>query len=347
MISGKSAFKIDIKQLVGYLFTLGLTLLFLYVAFAGVNIEKVFNYVSQASVLWMIIFLLIIITAHYIRAYRWKIILQSVKKDIHTTNLFNAIMIGYGVNCVVPRLGEISRAVIIGKTEGISRSSAFGTVIVERVIDMLFLGIAVVFSVYAWGGTLFENFPWLETTIYFTMFVMFILTVMLYLTIKLKEKFYNLIIKLVSKFSEKTAIKLSHIFNMLVEGFASLKGKKNYSITLLLSIAIIFLYALSSYAAFFMFDETKSATFLMGWVMMSISSIGVVFPTPGGTGSYHTLAKSVMVLLFGFGEEISLAYAFLTHLISYSSSLGLAAAIFIMSHSKLKNIFSLENNGNK
>ena len=66
-----------------------------------------------------------------------------------------------------------------------------------------------------------------------------------------------------------------------------------------------------------MFQELKPVTFEMGWVLMSIAAIGVIIPTPGATGSYHTLAKSTLVLLFGFGETVSAAYAFLTHIISY------------------------------
>jgi len=66
-----------------------------------------------------------------------------------------------------------------------------------------------------------------------------------------------------------------------------------------------------------MFQELKPVTYEMGWVLMSIAAIGVIIPTPGATGSYHTLAKSTLVLLFGFGETVSAAYAFLTHIISY------------------------------
>jgi len=63
---------------------------------------------------------------------------------------------------------------------------------------------------------------------------------------------------------------------------------------------------------------------------MSISAIGVVIPTPGGTGSYHTLAKSTLVLLFGFGETISAAYALLTHIISYFLFIFIALALFFL-----------------
>jgi glycosyltransferase 2 family protein len=227
-------------------------------------------------------------------------------------------MIGYGVNFVVPRVGEISRAALIGKWEGLSRSSMFGTVIIERVIDVIFLGLTLLLSVYL-SNDLFISFPWLESTLYITFVLMLIAILFLYLTIRLKEKFYSIIIKVVSRFSVKLAAKAAHIFEMLTEGFASLKGTRNYIMTILLSVGIIFIYALTAYIGFFtlgMQDMGIRVNFELGWILMSISAIGTVIPTPGGTGSYHALAKSVLVL-FGFGLNISLAYAFLTHIISF------------------------------
>jgi glycosyltransferase 2 family protein len=60
----------------------------------------------------------------------------------------------------------------------------------------------------------------------------------------------------------------------------------------------------------------------MGWVLMSISAVGVVIPTPGGTGSYHLLATNTLVWLFGFNEVLSLSYATLTH--------GISVILFIL-----------------
>jgi len=79
----------------------------------------------------------------------------------------------------------------------------------------------------------------------------------------------------------------------------------------------------------------------MGWVVMSIAAIGVVIPTPGATGSYHTLAKSTLVLLFGFDETISLAYAFLTHIISYSLFIFTALIIFFVLSKQHDNLFKV------
>jgi uncharacterized protein (TIRG00374 family) len=241
-------------------------------------------------------------------------------------------MIGYGVNFIFPRLGEISRAALIGKWEGLSRSSMFGTVIVERVIDVIFLGLTLLISVYL-SNDLFANFPWLKSTLYITFALMILAIIFLYLTIRLKEKFYNIIIKLVSRISVRLAGKAAYIFKMLTEGFASLKGTKNYLITILLSASIISTYALTSYIGFFTLGMQNMngvpVSYKLGWILMSISSIGVVIPTPGGTGSYHTLAKSVL-MFFGFSLNISLAYAFLTHIISFILIIFLALVSFFL-----------------
>jgi hypothetical protein len=265
----------------------------------------------------MIVFAITVFLGHVIRALRWKVILNSVKPNTSFKHLFGALMVGYGVNCVTPKLGEITRAVLLGKWENLSRSSMFGTVIVERVIDIISLGLAVLISVFVWRENLYDSFPWLETTLYISGIMMLTVIVMIVLTVKYKDKFYGFIIRLFSKLSEKFAKKLAYIFEMLTEGFSSLKGTRNYIYTVLLTIVILLVYALSSYLGFFMFEELKPVTFEMGWVLMSIAAIGVIIPTPGATGSYHTLAKSTLVLLFGFGETVSAAYAFLTHIISY------------------------------
>ena len=87
-----------------------------------------------------------------------------------------------------------------------------------------------------------------------------------------------------------------------------------------------------------------NVTFAMGWILMSISAIGVVIPTPGATGSYHALAMSTLVLLFGFGENISAAFAFLTHIISYFLFIIVALIMYFAldnKHSSIFNIFKI------
>lgn len=318
-----------------------LTGLFLYIAFYGVDFGEVIRLASQASLLWVLVFILLQYLSHYLRALRWQIILKSVKPDTSLKNLFGAMMVGYGVNCVVPRLGEVTRAVLVGKWEGLSRSSMFGTVIVERVIDLVFLCLSVLVSVIIWSGDLYKSFPWLRSSLIITAIFMAGIILTIYLTITLKERFYKFIISIISFFSKTAAHKSAHIFNMLIEGFVSLKGVKNYFYTFSISIVMMFVYALNSYVGFFTLgmESIRPVTFEMGWILMSISAIGVVIPTPGGTGSYHTLAKTALVILFSFPETISLAYAFLSHIISYFIFIVTALVVFFILNKQHDNLF--------
>ena len=327
-----------------FLISIGLAVLFLYLAFRGVDFSKVMEQVSDASLFWMLIFVATVLLGHYIRAIRWKIILHSVKPDAKMKNLFGALMIGYGVNCVTPKLGEVTRAIMLGRYEKLSKSSMFGTVIVERVIDIIALGLSVLVSVFLWSSSLYETFPWLESALYLSAALMVIILLVIFLSVKLKEKFYGVFIKLVSKLSQKIADRLAYIFDMLIQGFTSLKGTKNYILTVIVTIILLSVYALGSYLGFYMLgmQSVKHVTYSMAWIIMSISAIGVVIPTPGATGSYHALAISTLVLLFGFGETISAAYAFLTHIISYFLFIIIALIMFFLlnkQHASLLNIF--------
>jgi len=79
------------------------------------------------------------------------------------------------------------------------------------------------------------------------------------------------------------------------------------------------LYGLTSYLAFYVLrlDNNYSVTYEMGWIVMTISAFGIVIPTPGGTGSYHFIVKSVLEVLYGFNTSESSAFALMTHFFSY------------------------------
>ncbi|MFO7526909.1 MAG: lysylphosphatidylglycerol synthase transmembrane domain-containing protein [Ignavibacteriaceae bacterium] len=338
MTSGNENKIITFRSVINFFLSVILAGAFLYIAFYNVNFSDVWFHVSKANLFWVFIFILFVLLGHLLRALRWKYILHSVKPDVKLKNLFGSLMVGYGVNAVTPKLGELTRAVLMGRWEGLSRSSMFGTVILERVIDIISLGFAILIAVFLSSNRLYQEFPWLESTLFITALIILSLLFMIYLAVRYREKFYSTIIKFVGKFSGSLAVSVAHIFNMLTEGFSSLKGRRNYFWTVSLSVIIMLVYAFTSYLGFLMLD-IENVNFGMGWVIMSISAIGVVIPTPGGTGSYHTLAKSTLVLIFGFSEVISLAYAFLTHIISYLVSIiGALISFFMLNKQNVKTL---------
>ena len=79
-----------LKSFLSYGISLALAVIFLYIAFHGVNISEVMDIVSNASVLWMVVFTVLVFLGHLIRALRWKVILNSVKPNISFKHLFSA-----------------------------------------------------------------------------------------------------------------------------------------------------------------------------------------------------------------------------------------------------------------
>jgi len=341
LTSDKNKLVLHIKGSLKYLFSILLAVIFLYIAFRGVDLHEVIQYISHASIFWIIILIISSLTSHFLRALRWKVILSSVKKDTSLKNLFGSIMIGYGVSCVIPRLGEITRAVFIGKWENLSRSSMFGTVILERIIDVIFFCLAVLISAIIWSKSIYINFPWLKSALYLTTLFIILILIFLFLIIHYKEEFYSSVTKILGLFSEKTAHKSVYIFEMLIQGFSSLKGTKNHLYTIALSIMIMLNYALNSYLGFYTLGMQNNVTFAMAWVLMSIGSIGVIIPTPGGLGSYHALATAVLTLLFHFPQTESLAYAVLTHFISYFLFIFTAIILFFLLNKQHESLFKI------
>lgn len=307
--------EIPIKKKLGYIVPIILTLGFLYFTFKDVNLDEAWSMIASGSILWFIIFILSFFVSHIVRAVRWKLMLHSTKPDTSILYLLGAIMIGYGVNSFVPRLGEFYRGMFAGKWENISRSSVLGSIIVERVIDVLILGFSVLVSVIIYPGNLYSEISWLRSALFFGFLGIFLIIAVLVFIVKMKHKFYDWIVRFVGRFSPKVADKLSHIFEMLVNGFSTIKGWKNYIGVIILSALIMLSYGLTSYLGFYVlkFDSVYEVSFGMAWVVMTISAFGVIIPTPGGTGSYHFIVKAVLVGLFGFTQEAGSAYALLTH----------------------------------
>lgn len=328
MTSDKTKKIFSRREIVGFAASVILSVLFLYFAFTGIDFEALSNTLKSASVFWIVVFILLNLLGHYFRVLRWKILLNPFKKNISLNNLFGSLLIGYGFNNIFPRLGEIVRPVTLGNLEGISRTSIFGTIVVERIIDMIFMGLAVVASAFLVSGDIYISLPWLKPTVYIGVILISGAVVFLIILIRFREKFYGTLQKLFRRISTKNAERFGSFFNKILDGFATLNGFKNYFLVTILSFIIIFVYAFTSYIGLFLFDipSNPHINFFSGWVISSISSIGIMIPTPGGIGSYHTITKTTLVSLYGYSPEISMTYAILTHGISYLTHIF--AAIF-------------------
>ena len=312
--SNKSSAKV-----LGVLATVAISLLFLFIAFQKVDLSRSFSIISKTSLFAVVLYLIVFFASHYARALRWRYMLDSVKPDVSKNHLFGSVMVSYGVSCVIPRLGEVYRALFLGRWENISRTTVLGTIVVERIIDVTFFAFASLVSASIYSGNLYEEIPWLKTLLVTGFSLIFVAVIFVLLLVRFQNRFASIIVSLSAKISLKLSEKLKSLFDTLVEGFSSIKSLGHIAGIIIWSLVIMLLYALNTYVGFFMLDMHDAAeiNFTSAWIVMTISSFGALIPTPGGLGSYHVLAIFVLTKVYGFDSESSGAYAILTHFIGY------------------------------
>lgn len=320
------------RKFSGYVISAVLTVAFLYLAFRGIDLRKAFGLIAATSYSWLAIYILIFLLSHYVRAWRWKIMIEPVKMDASSLNVFGAVMVGYGVNCVLPRVGELYRGLFLGKWEKISRSTMIGSIVVERVIDIAAFGIATILSVYFYSGDLYTKIPWLKPALSIGLVFIIIAVLLLYALVKYQSHLSDRLFGFLAKISPDFTNKIKVGFETFVEGFATIKGKKNVAAIIGLTVLMFYLYALNTLIGFYMLgmESYGAIDFKMAWVFMAISAFGTLVPTPGGTGSYHMISIFVLTQLYNFNYELSAAYAILTHFIQYVVFVGGTALLLLL-----------------
>ncbi len=318
------------KQLTRNILAGVLTLVFLWLAFRGTDLTEVFTIVKRANHWWMLVMFLFLVLSHIIRSWRWRYLLEPLKRNIGMRNLISSVMVGYMMNNVLPRAGELVRPYTIGKLEGIPKSAALGTIVVERIIDGIAFLVLIAIVPLVYNGPLRESFPWLEdarSAISIATFGALGALVALVLRRDWADRFIHAVSRFLPHRFADSVERLVHNF---LDGFLFLKKPEHLPLILVQSAAVWLLYILMMYAAFFAFD--LGLDFSAAVVVQAIAVIGVVVPTPGGTGSYHVLTAQSLHKLFGVPMEVALGYATLTHAVGFVGITIIGLYFFVKDH---------------
>jgi glycosyltransferase 2 family protein len=309
-----------------------LTVLFLYLAFRGTDFSVILQSLANAKYSWIVLYTAILLVSHVFRALRWRYLLDPIKEGIGMRNLFSAVMIGYFINNVLPRAGELVRPYSLAKLESVSRSSALATIVAERILDamaFLFL-IAILPLVYT--GPLRQSFPWLEDA-GLILLVLVGGAVGLMVVVVYRRPVLDRILRVVTAvLPDRFGKRVSQIAHRFVDGFLFLKHPRGFLPLLVLSFLTWFCYALMTYAGFYAFGLQETMGFGAAITVLAISSIGVAVPTPGSTGSYHFFTSQTMIRLFAVPEAVALSYATVTHAAGYILSTVVGAYFLLRDH---------------
>lgn len=273
---------------------------------SGVEWQKIVGYFKEADYGWVIASLIISILAHILRGLRWNQLLNTL--NYHPTGLssFMAVMVGYIANFVFPRMGEISRCAALTKTDHIPFEKSFGTVITERILDLLSM-IIVLFITLIWSFEpiqefLFPNFTIKEHQgLLIGLVIGFILFgFSIYYLIQTKKIRLELLenIPIIGKFMKG-----------LSDGLTSALNIQNPALFFLYSLLIWFFYYLGIYFLFLAFPITSDLSWTIILTTFTMGTVGMIIPTQGGIGSYHSLVATTLVF---YGLESSDGFALAT-----------------------------------
>lgn len=335
-----------LRSLLRYGISAVITVLFLYIAFRGTDFGKLYDSMARANYWWMIPNFACVMVSHYLRAWRWKYMLEPVKPNLSMRSLFSGVMIGYMMNNIIPRAGEIVRPYAIGKLEDIPKSAAFGTIVVERIIDMASFLVLVALIPLVYQGPLVESFPWLVNT----GVVVSALTIALlggFVALAARRDWTDAVIRRLERFlPARVRARLDGWVNSFLDGFLFLRRPGRFVVITVLSVLIWLLYVLMMYFAFFAFG-LQDLGMAGALVVQAISSIGVALPTPGGTGTYHAFTSQTLVRLYGVDPTVSLSYATVTHAVGFIGVTLVGLYYFLRDHIKVGEAVRGEPQGGK
>ncbi len=311
-------------------FSFIITSICIYFAFRDESYISLLSQIKNIKSSFLILSILLLIFSCYIRSLRWKYILSyNSSTSIHP--LFGSVMVGYFGNNVLPfRLGEVLRSYSAAFYYDISFTAVFGSVVLERVMD---LGFVIIMF--------FLILPWVPIKVYSLTFIIAFLAIIIFsffLLIGLFKYFKFLTkIKDFSIFKNKISKKLINILEIFLNSIISIKNSEYNSQIILFSIILWVFYYLATY--FVLLSFSINLDFVSIWVLIIVSSIAIGIPAmPGAIGTYEAGVKFAMVSLIGITSEKALAFALVSHATSFVPFTLLGAIYFFLGSVKLSDL---------
>lgn len=320
-----------INVAIGIIFGVG----FFILAFYNVKMEDVSEGFKKFNPVYIIPIISLVMVYFIVRGYRWGLIF--IPNPVPSfKNLFSAIMIGVMVNNLIPaKIGEVSRAFILGKKERIGVSLTFGTIIVERIFDFLAL-IFCFFMLFLFSPkehAFLTRMTPAELTAFVTTLCIFIGLIGVIVIFKLRtDVFIKFVEKVTGLVSKKLASKIFNWFTSFAEGLKCLNSPRNTLKIFFTSIFQWLIMGFCTWIALLSFNIDLPLT--SACFVLIIVTLGVVIPpSPGGIGT--TQLVSVLVLNFyGINGGIAMGYAIVTNFLTFT--VGTVLGIYFLFKESMK-----------
>lgn len=279
---------------IGFFFLIGILLIWWSLHQIPPQEWDKFTKALAKSKFWLIIPIFFILgLSHFIRALRWRLIMEPLGYKPSIMNTFLAVLIGYLANLAIPRLGEVLKCTLLAKYEKVPAEKIVGTIVAERAFDVISLGVVFLlaltlqFNVIEAGWQQLQSSNNATTQSNNNLFIIlgivaFLVIVALVLFFTLRHKFESIISP------------IKKIIKGIWEGVISATKLKKHNLFFFYSFSIWFLYLLATYIGLYGTEGTASS-FSTAISCLAYASIGMII-TPGGIGAYAYFMAKVLEL---------------------------------------------------
>ncbi len=279
---------------IGFFFLLGIALIWWSLHQIPAEEWTKFTLALKQSKLWIVFPVFIILgLSHFLRALRWRLIMEPLGYRPSIANTYLAVLIGYLANLAIPRLGEVLKCTLLAKYERVPAEKIVGTIVAERAFDVISLGIVFLlalglqFNVIEAGWNQLKNqtaTPVINSNegnwkMYLFVGIGIVLIALYFI---LRKRIPTIVAS------------IKNIISGIWEGVISATKLKQHNLFFLYSFGIWFLYLLATYVGLHATAGTESS-FATAISCLAYASIGMIL-TPGGIGAYAYFMAKVLEL---------------------------------------------------
>ncbi len=300
----------NLSSIIKFILFLSLGVFLLWIttrSLSSTEINAVKNLIYTSNPLIVLPCMVIVVLSHYIRALRWKMLITPLSYTPKNSNVFFAVIIGFFFNLLFPRLGELMKCTMLGKHEKIPVNQLIGTMVAERIVDVICLALVISLTIASqfhvvgeYAKELWTKFVQkISIDVHQLTLYSILIFVLLFLIGWLFKKMA----------SQKRISKIKTLVIGATEGLMSIRHLKNKPLFFLYTFLIWFLYLSSIKIGFMALNELTDLGWIPSITILTFGSFAMIV-TQGGIGAYQ-LAVQKTLGFYGINQVVGLAFGWL------------------------------------
>lgn len=276
-----------------FFFILGLLILYFVVKSSGLDIQQNLRDFKSIHPGWLIAVCVVFMISNLHRTWRWQMLLEPLGYKTRFINGFLSVVLGYFINLFITRTGEVARAASLAKYEKLSFDKTMGTIVVDRLIDLITVSLIMVVGILLQWRTFGENLSRFDIlnkakVLIYVAPVLLGALILVYMFFKRHRE-------------HKVVQSINKVFHGFKTGLKSIVLIENKPLFIFHSVAIWVCYFLMTYLMVKGFEPTRHLAVGPILIVFIFGNLGMIFPSPGGIGSFQA-AFTFGLMIYGINK---------------------------------------------